>query len=220
VEKQEKCLRTIISAAIKLRSYDKALLNYNNLIEILCKLKNHSEIGKIFTEKAKIFNKLERFNLALLYFKKVLRFKEGINAEIEADTYNNLGSIYLKLNNIDKAIIFLEDAIKRYKKLKKFSILATCLNTLGIIHLKRRNFLKASECINESLKVNTDINNHLGIASNYKLLGDLYLLQGEKKKAEGYYKKSLSQLKLLSPIDGKTKQKMNGIIQLIWRCKN
>lgn len=220
VEKQEKCLRIIISTTIKLRSYNEALLKYNNLIEILCKLKKHSEIGKTYIEKAKIFNKLERFKLAILYFKKVLRFTEWINAETEADTYNNLGSIYLKLNNINKAIISLEDAIKRYKILKKFSILGMCLNTLGLIYLKRRNFNKAFEYINESLKVNIEINNHLEITSNYKLLGDMYLIKGEKENAENYYTKSLHQLELESSNDPKIKQKIKLLNQLIKKCKN
>ena len=219
-EKQINCLNIMISITVKQGDFKKALLNYNLLIEISSKLKNYTEIGKIFIEKAKIFTKLEKLNLALVYFKKALKFTEKNKNGITADTYNNLSYITLRLRKIDKTIIYLEEAIKLYTKLNNLTNLESCLNTLGGIYLGRKDFSKAFKNINESLNINTKINNHMGIASNYKLLGDLYFLQGKKKNAESCYRNSLIRLESHLSNESNIKHKMNILIQLIKRCKN
>ena len=219
-EKQINCLKMMINITKKQENFKKAIFNYNLLIEILCKLKNYTEIDKIFIEKAKIFSKLEKLNLASVYFKRALKFNEKITNGIEADIYSNLGSITLKKNKINKTIIYLEDAIKLYRKLNNFTKLELCLNTIGGMYLRIRDFSKAFKNINESLDINTKISNHEGIASNYKLLGDMYFLQGKKKKAGSCYRNSLIRLKSHLSNESNIKHKMNILIQLIKRCKN
>jgi len=220
IEEQINSLKIMIKISVVQENFKKTLYNYNILIEILCKSINISEIGKIFIEKAKIFFKLEKLNLASLYFKKFLKFNKKINNDIKADVYNNLGYLSLRLNKYSRAIIYLEKAIKFYRELNNINNLETSLNTLGGIYLKKRGISKAYENINESLKINIKINNHIGIASNYKLLGDLYLLKGKKKKAENYYRNSLNQLKTYIPNDSKIKHRINILYQLIKKCEN
>ena len=55
---------------------------------------------------------------------------------------------------------------------------------------------------------------------DYKLLGDLYILQGKKKNAESCYRNSLIQLESYLSNESNIKHKMNVLIQLIKRCKN
>ena len=219
-ENQINCLKIMINITEKQGNFKKVLFNYNILIEIYCKSKKYAEIGRIFIEKAKIFSKLGKLNFALVYFKKALKFNEDINIGIEADIYNNLGYITLRLNKINKAIIYLEGAIKLYRKLNDFSKLEYCLNALGGIYLRMRDFSKAFANINESLDINTQINNHIGIASNHKLLGDLHFLQGKKKNAENCYRNSLIRLGSHLSNEPNIINKMNTLIQLIKRCKN
>lgn len=219
-EKQINCLKMMINITIKQRNFEKALLNYNFLIEILCKLKNYTEINKIFIEKAKIFSELEKLNLASVYFKKALKFNEKNNNGIKADIYNNLSNITLRLNKINKAIIYLEDAIKLYRKSDNFTNLELCLNTIGGMYLRIRHFSKAFKNINESLDINTKIKNHKGIALNYKLLGDFYFMQGKKKNAESCYRNSLIRLESYLSNETNIKQKMQILIQLIKKCNN
>lgn len=219
-EGQVNCLKLMINITIKQMNFEKALSNYDILIEILCKLKNYTEIGKSFIEKAKIFSKLEKLNLASVYFKRALKFAKKLNNGIKADIYNNLGSITLRLNKINRAIIYLEDAIKLYRKLNIFTKLELCLNTIGGLYLRIQDFSKAFENINESLDINTKINNHMGIASNYKLLGDWYLLQGKKKKAGSCYRNSLIRLESHLSNETNIKHKMHILIQLMKKCKN
>ncbi len=220
IEDQIESLKIMIKISIIQENFKKTLNNYNILIELLCKSQNINDIGKIFIEKAKIFFKLEKLNLALLYFKKILKFNKEIKNDIKADVYNNLGYLSLRVNKDNRAIIYLEKAVKFYRELNIINNLETSLNTLGSIYLKRQEFTKAYENINESLNINIKNNNHLGVASNYKLLGDFYFLKGKKKKAKNYYRNSLNILKMYGPNDSNIVHRITILYKLIKKCEH
>lgn len=112
---------------MKKKEYDKAMLNYNKALEFVKK-----NLDGIYTNIATLYMKQENINDALKYLNKAI----GINP-YNVETYINLGDMYIRLLNYDKALEY-------YEKVKKYSSNINIIYYgIGYISYKKNLYIKA-----------------------------------------------------------------------------
>ncbi len=163
---------------------------------------------------------------ALKYYQKTLEQLEtlrqkGTSDELiesnKASCYNNMGGVYVKMNQHKKAISLYKEALA-YEELEKSnpSLYAKLLNNLAYARFKSGNTFGLPDLFFKSLNVRKKINNESGIVGSYLYLGEYYAANNDTLKALEYlklayddsnkiksYAEVLESLKLLSEIDKK-----------------
>lgn len=166
---------------------------------------------------------------AIKYFEQALKelgkfkeqgFSDSDIAEYRASCYNNMGLVYVKMKQYDKAISLYNDALS-YESLKeeKPSLYAKLLNNLAYAEFKKKDYSNLPELFFKALRIRDSIHNKSGIVTSNIQLGEYYADQQDTIKAithlkVGYYQAKairshfdiLNSLKLLSEIDNQKKQ--------------
>jgi len=119
--------------------------NYQKAIDYSHKSLHLKENHRSFHNLACLYVKTDDFILAQKYYQKALE----INPD-DFDSLLNFSHALLKANEIDKAIIHLKSALKKYPNDKYL------LFNLGISHLVNSNNLKAKACFQLALKIDPD----------------------------------------------------------------
>lgn len=78
---------------------------------------------------------------------------------------NNIGNVYLQMNNYDKAFNFYNKALLINEEFGNEKWKATNLSNLGNLYVKKLNYEKALEYYHESLSLREKINDRQGIGS-------------------------------------------------------
>jgi tetratricopeptide (TPR) repeat protein len=145
-----------------------------SLANLLIDKSEYKEARMLFREAGKVFNKL------------------GLKKEF-SNIIGNIGTIFFKQGDYNKAFRYYQDQLKRCRNLhdKKGEIIG--LGNIGIIYRLRREPDKAMEYYRESLKLSIEIDYKHGIARAYGNLGLVYKSEGDIKNAMNYYQKSLDE---------------------------
>lgn len=162
---------------------------------------------------------LEYFNLAQNQLKEIEK-KDTTNIKFSiSNCYNNIGNVYLKMQNYGNAQNYYNRAlsIKNLNKSKPI-LYAMILSNLGYAELKRGNTFKAKSMFLKSYKIRDSLKSDAGIISSKYYIGQYYLSQKDTIKAieniTSCYTLSkkvksspdvLNSLKLLTEIDTKNK---------------
>lgn len=135
------------------KDYDKALEYYLKSLEISVKLDDESiyisylNIGEAYKKKEDYKNAIDYFLKSLILSKK---FKDldatGVN-------YNEIGSIYTELNNLQQAKIYLDLALETFKGLGSKSRQAECHIYLGKYFTKTNDPQQAITHYNKALSL-------------------------------------------------------------------
>lgn len=115
------------------KEYDKAMLNYNKALEFVKK-----NLDGIYTNIARLYMKQENINDAL----------KCLNKAIEINSYNveanvNLGGIYIKLLDYDKALEYYEKAERNLKNINIKSNIHQIYYGIGYISYQKKLYAKA-----------------------------------------------------------------------------
>ncbi|QEE16248.1 tetratricopeptide repeat protein [Promethearchaeum syntrophicum] len=118
---------------------------------------------------------------------------ETTDEEKKSTILNNLGYIYYKKGNFNKAVEYFKNSIKIDENLNKFGKTAAAYINLGNIYLKKHqykesifNYKKIIEYSAKS-KISSEY-----LSTAYNNIGSAYDALNEKKKASEYYEKALS----------------------------
>src|ERR1035437_3808232 len=129
-------------------------------------------------------------------------YEKAIKLDFEAVTYarkmkynkkygiilNNIGSNYIMLNDLAKAMEYFNKALENSKDYdSKFLSLSNLAQVWG----GKNEFAKAHEFYEKALKLAEDKNNTADKACVYNRLGDLYLMEDNYTKSIFYFEKSL-----------------------------
>ncbi len=124
---------------------------------------------------------IEAFKLA-----RKLNFQKGI-----ANTFNNIGNIYLEKADFPKALDYYNKALKIDKELKNKKGIAARLGNIGIVYQNQGNYPIALNYYFEALKIVDELGNKNGITTNLGNIGIVYFNQGDYPKALDYYFKAM-----------------------------
>lgn len=144
-------------------------------------------------------------------------YPESTIALYRASCYNNLGGVYVKIENHDKAIGLYTEALNTPNlKTESPALYAKLLNNLAYAKFKSGDFSDLPEMFHQSLHIRDSLQNISGIVASNKHLGEFFLHKQDTTKAIMYLKQAYKQadeinshfdilttLKMLSEIDRK-----------------
>jgi tetratricopeptide (TPR) repeat protein len=190
-----------IAKSTRVKAYILGQLGHvNRQIELLEWVLNVMDRNKLVTEYLIACNTLGnayifkgRFDLALKYHLKCLDLKRFLKLNDQlSSTEQNVGMVYYKLNNYDRAIDYFLQALEREKSVgqKNFSISTAILLNLSLCYAYKKEFSVAKKYINDALNI-CDVDcfsrNQIEFSFNEGLI---YYSIGDLRKAEVLFKKS------------------------------
>jgi tetratricopeptide (TPR) repeat protein/DNA-binding CsgD family transcriptional regulator len=136
---------------------------------------------------------------------KLEKYSEAFNFMLEAqETFKNvdelkwyakscleLGKIYERKYNFEKALEALINASEIFKELADSVKLAETYNILGISYFDQKNYDKAFEYFQDALNIRIKLKDESDLASIYNNIGEIYRFKNENEKALKYFHKAL-----------------------------
>lgn len=115
----------------------------------------------------------------------------------KADILNELGKLYRKTRDLDRALQMYDEAFAIYKKLNDENDMATILNESGVVFEYKEDYAEAIKRYKSSLAIREKLNDASGKAYSLNFLGGVYTLQKNFIEAENYLLQSLELRKQL-----------------------
>jgi len=113
------------------------------------------------------------------------------NLEEQAVLLGNLGLIYRKRGDLDKAEQMFRKGLQIDEKIGRLEGIASDYGNLGLIYSTRGDLDKAEQMHLKSLEIEKKLGRLEGMASEYGSLGAVYEERGDLKKARQYWEKAL-----------------------------
>jgi signal transduction histidine kinase len=118
--------------------------------------------------------------------------------------YINLGDVYSKLNNINKAQIYLRKAIKIAENAKNKALLGAAQNTYGITFTHTGELDSALNYFEKSTKNREEIKEFVELYWNYNNIGGIYYYYNDFDKALFYFTKCLETAKKMNSLSAES----------------
>lgn len=160
--------------------YQKAILVANKAPSL------KTEAIKLNTYVGSIHSEMEEYENAIPYFKRV------INEYPSIGSYDQLGSIYIKLTKNDSALYYLEKAIDLERKINHNLFLAHSLSSLAVVKSRMNMPYEADKMIEESINLLDNYKLELVRSPIYLNASEIYLNNNNLAKAETYALKALT----------------------------
>lgn len=141
--------------------------------------------GIIYRHLGRYEKSLSHINEAHLYYKKV----NNINGI--AETSNQLGYLYTRLEQFDMARSFYQLSVDLPGKKIKQSVIAAALRELAVIDLNAGDYESAMQMAKKAHKIYQRENNKLKQSRTARVIGNIYRTQKDTSNAIVYYKESL-----------------------------
>lgn len=143
---------------------------------------------------------LKYYDLALKQLDQLKKDKvpEFEISENRASCYNNMGGVYEKMGQYDKAITLYNEALS-YQKLKNESpaLYAKLLNNLAYAKFKLGDYTDLPDMFFESLKIRDSLDNKSGIVASKIHIAEYYAAQNDTAKAINNLKQAYYQAKAI-----------------------
>ena len=135
--------------------YQKALGYQKESLQLFQKLGNYHGIALTNENIGSIYEDLEQFDLAHLYFLKAYDYLKGTGTYEEANVLNNLGDAHRKTGNYQKAMEFTTMALTVAEGIKDYHQLESAHKDLSKTYAFTGDFKKAHEHLIQSEKFNS-----------------------------------------------------------------
>ncbi|CAF1148361.1 unnamed protein product [Rotaria sordida] len=180
--------------------------NYVNALQCFGKAlstnKNNDNLSKIYSASSDVHFKMTNYHMALENLEKSLEHQTKTDYAIIANTYINMGKIYIAINEFEKASQIFDKAIEyQLKELPNtHPDVSYTYNAIGLMFLDKNDHEKALEYIEKALHLQLESlpNNHPDFADTYRNFANIYMKKENLDRAVFYYEKVLeNQLKTL-----------------------
>lgn len=177
------------------KRYKAAIVSYEWSLEIKtnhCQERNNlHKISESYTNLARAYWYNEDYEKSVMHYKKSLEiiasYTQNANDPNIAINYDNLGDLYLSLENHESALEYYKLALKIkiiiYKSNPNHTSIADSHDKIGNVYFEKGEYDEAEEHYFQSLLMGTavygDDSYHPLIVENYNKLGTIYLNQGE-----------------------------------------
>ena len=179
-EKEAKALLNLGNSYIVLGNYNEALKNFleaeNKLSKIhLNNAENKKLLAKISGSKGIAYSAQNSFAEALKSYNNAIEIYEELNEDATlSKVYNFTGSLYLSLNDDEKALFNFLKAYELQKKLKDSGIAITSSN-IANVYLEMNQLQKAKTYLDEGLHEFNSKKNTIGLGKLYNSFAKYYL---------------------------------------------
>ena len=165
-----------------------------------------SNAGAALAEKLKDYGSLSEFkkytglswyfkgsydSAAVYYYKALDVLKKTDDPSKKAGVLNELGKLYRKTKDLDRALQMYNEAFSIYKKLNDEGGMATILNESGVVFEYKADYDEAIKRYKSSLAIREKLNDDAGKAYSYNFLGGVYTLLKKFTEAEKFLLTSL-----------------------------
>jgi len=178
----------------------KALASFRKARALCRELKD--QIGEV-----KTLNAISAFYIYRGEFQKALEIYMQEPATIDdvwekAHRLHNLGAAHYGTNEMQKAMDFLNEALRLRRAMRDRSGEAETLLYLGYVHHAIKDTTEAELYYQESLKLWSAVKNPRGQALTLTALGHLSSILGERQRAIGYYDQSIEVFRTIGELSG------------------
>ena len=149
---------------------------------------NSSESALIFMGVAYSFYLEKNYARALQYFKKAYDIYLALNQLDEiALVLNDLGNIYLDLEEYDKAKKYFKETLTIYQANQNAFMESITLYNLGKAYLLNKEYKNAEELFKELIKLSTQLEDEIGVQWAKSSLADVYFENEQWQEALELY---------------------------------
>ncbi|HLO90962.1 MAG TPA: tetratricopeptide repeat protein [Lentimicrobium sp.] len=179
-------------------SYDSAIKTLNKALYLINWPAESTDLARLYTVKGISNENAGYSDSALFSYQQAFSiYKNSGHHQGLANTYLNLGCLFLKLKNYDQAATHLQRALGESIKYKTTATLGSIYNNLGILYDIRGNKIKALDFYRKALDIEEKAGNKAVMATIYHNIALIHDKQGYHQKALDELKKSV-ELKLIT----------------------
>ena len=165
--------------------YDHALGSIRRALSLYESIKDDLSIGFALLKYGEIYHDNSNYDSALIYLHKSLEFLRG--TEYYADALIPLGTAYLKKNEYEKAIKYLNLSYSEALESENNKLIAMSLNGLALAHEENGDLGLAIELYKKSILPAKELSNSNDeLVDAYGGLMRLYFIQGNNNKGSEY----------------------------------
>jgi signal transduction histidine kinase len=142
---------------------------------------------------ANIYLSAGNYASSLKYYHELVSYYQKVqNDTFLADTYLNLGNLYLEQDSVDnRGRFYYQMALEVYEKLEDTAAIATIDNNLGSYYIDKGEYEKSLNYLVRSFEVNQRYEDSLGLAITLENLGEAYYYSGKVDLGKSYLIKSV-----------------------------
>jgi len=177
----------------KLGEYQKAIENYNQVLEISLEIGDNHIKGQCLSGLGNAYENLGEYRKAINYHEQALKISREIDNQLsEGHDLGNLGNAYYRLDEYRKAIVYYEQALNISLEIGNRLGESKALGNLGNAYDRLSEYQKAIEYYEQQLSISREIGDRSGEGISLGNLGSTYNNLGERKKACGLWKEAIA----------------------------
>jgi tetratricopeptide (TPR) repeat protein len=167
--------------AIK-KDYGQAMKYLEESYNLLLELDDQKRIIGSMNNLGNLYSEIQLYDKAMKYFAQAseLSDKQGVKF---ADPLTNIGNIYFKQNNFQKAVDSYEKALTIERNTDNKIGILNALTNLGIAYAKAKQPTQASKYLDEALALCRQVEAFSFLPSIYKSIAENYSTQGKWREA-------------------------------------
>ncbi|UAM98026.1 hypothetical protein K8354_17350 [Polaribacter litorisediminis] len=160
--------------------------NIIKAIKIFKELKKDNDLLNSYTSLGVIQSDLKLYDKSLFYYQKALEYSSKVKNNSKLDLNNNIGLIYLKKGNYQKARLFFDKGLDLTLKQDKPLSYARILDNYAYCKLLIRDTLGIKEDFFKALAIRDSLKNKDGILISKIHLAEYYKFSEDTLKAKKY----------------------------------
>ena len=198
------------------QDYNSSITNHKRALSYLNQTSDTLLIIKCLNNLGVTYRKVNLEKEAFSYYFRALKLSEKIKSDrSKSIALNGIGNVFIDTEQYDKALYYLRKAILLEKERDNKKGQEYGYANLGEIFIEKQVYDSAYFYIDKALNLAIKYPRKEGVAIKYTLLGKLYQKQGDFKKSNAFYFKSIPQLQKFKNTRYLSKSYLNiGINQL------
>ncbi|MBN2682940.1 MAG: tetratricopeptide repeat protein [Bacteroidales bacterium] len=172
---------------ILLGIYGKAIDYLVESLEIFQEIKNNTGTAYCLNGLGIIHMNQGNFEKAYEYFERALAFGDQYT---KADSYTNMGTLYIKMEAFDEAIKYAGMSLEEGRKNEDLYVISASLDNLGYAYLRTGKTKDAIKLFLESKEIKTQLDDRQGLALTLVNIGLTFKNLNESDSSELYFSKA------------------------------
>jgi signal transduction histidine kinase len=150
-------------------------------------------LGFIYNDMSQLYQSIGNDEKELSYILQSMKVGESINNYTLLTTVSgNLAKQYLKINKLDSASFFAQQAIAYMDKTGYKTYKGYSYTVLGYVYMRKNNYNLARQHFERAVLENQQQNNRADLAYSYLCLADLFKVSGNTDSSIFYTKKAMA----------------------------
>ena len=167
--------------------YQEALNEYNNALLLSESNLYKKGAGVSLLNIAITTTQLADYAVALEFAMKAIKVFESLDSKDDLTTaYNNLGNIYLNIEDFSQALYYYEIVLQNRQEAVDETGIAKILHNIALVHIASEDYDKATEFLEQALRSMRMIDDKYGMAFCYTNLSSLYKLEENYIESNNY----------------------------------